>query len=246
MPLANTALRLSNDSSKNGPTTANEERTETALFGMGCFWAPQEEFNRVEGVLSATSGYASVLDKNDADDMPPSYLSVCSGDGRTEAVLVEYAPSIIPYSQLLQTFWLNHDASTAEKPQYRSVIWPMNEEQREVAAQDLERATEAYQKQGMSPPHTIVAQVSTPTTNFVAAESIHQNFWTKLRFKVACLACATLFTTTQTQVVDPLVSTIATKLVLLWVIWEVSAQAMVKLVSTRRPVADCCLTKSCS
>jgi len=198
-----------------------EETTETALFGMGCFWAPQEEFSRVNGVVSATSGYASVLN-NDDSASTPSYLSVCSGDGRTEAVLVEYVPSIISYSDLLHTFWKNHDASTAEKPQYRSVIWPITEEQRDEAVQDVQRATEAYQKQGMNPPQTIVAQVSTPATSFVTAESIHQNFWTELRFKLACLACATLITTTQTQVVDPLVSVMATNLILLWVVWEVS------------------------
>lgn len=214
--------RMSNENASNDLVTSCDERTEKALFGMGCFWAPQEEFNRVNGVVSATSGYASVIDANDVA-APPSYLSVCSGDGRTEAVLVEYVPSVVSYPQLLQTFWLNHDASTAEKPQYRSVIWPLNEQQREVAIQDLERATEAYRQQGMQPPQTIVPQVSSAAARFVKAESIHQHFWTKLRLKMACLACATLFTTTQTQVVGPLVSTVATRLVLLWVIWEVSA-----------------------
>lgn len=212
--------RRMSDANDNNTEFLNKETTEKALFGMGCFWNPQEEFHRMDGVVSATCGYASVLDNN-SDSTPPSYLSVCSGDGRTEAVLVEYLPSVVSYSQLLKTFWQNHDASTAEKPQYQSVLWPMNDEQRTVAVQDVERATQAYQEQGMNPPRTIVVASTTP--KFVAAESIHQNFWTKLRFKLACLACATLFTTTsQTLVVDPLVTTIATKLILLWVVWEVS------------------------
>lgn len=199
------------------------EQTEKALFGAGCFWAPQQEFNRVNGVISATTGYAFLLDDNDqANHSPPSYISVCSGDGRTEAVLVEYDPSVISYSQLLQTFWLNHDASVAEKPQYRSIIWPLNEEQQVVAVQDVEQAKEAYRKEGMNPPLTIVAQV--PCPNFVVAESVHQNVWAKFRFKVACLAFATLCTTSHTPVVDPIVMTALTTLIVLWVLWEVSTR----------------------
>lgn len=204
----------------------NGEKTETAIFGMGCFWNPQEQFSRVEGVVSAASGYAAVMlresdDTSDSRQPPPSYLSVCNGDGRTEAVLVQYVPSRVSYPQLLETFWQNHDASaTVEKPQYQSVIWPVNDEQRKMALQDLERATRAYQEQGMNPPKTIVATTTT-SPNFVRAESIHQNFWTKLRFKLACLACVTLFTTTQTQLMDHLVTIVATKLILVWVVGEV-------------------------
>jgi methionine-S-sulfoxide reductase len=200
------------------------ERTVTtaqALFGLGCFWDPQQAFRDVPGVTSAVVGYANLSYKD--DDGPPSYLTVCNGDGRTEAVLVEYNPTAVSYDQLLRTFWLSHDASSLSKAQYQSIIWPLTEEQRQTALKDVETATVAYQEQGMSPPRTVVADVPATKNNFVLAESIHQNFWSKLRVKALILAAVTLISSNGgNSVVDASITQVSTFLVLGWVFAEVS------------------------
>ena len=58
--------------------------TEEATFGMGCFWAPQKTFDKVNGVLRTRVGYTGGSNPN------PTYKSVCGGDGHYEAVRVEF------------------------------------------------------------------------------------------------------------------------------------------------------------
>eukprot|EP00592_Proboscia_alata_P025105 CAMPEP_0194432002 /NCGR_PEP_ID=MMETSP0176-20130528/67664_1 /TAXON_ID=216777 /ORGANISM="Proboscia alata, Strain PI-D3" /LENGTH=322 /DNA_ID=CAMNT_0039247897 /DNA_START=17 /DNA_END=985 /DNA_ORIENTATION=+ len=192
-------------------------KIEKALFGMGCFWRPQSEFQGIIGVQSATCGYArantsDVSMENDDNNsnkntelsdrkQPASYFSVCQGDGRSEAILVEYDPSIVSYGELLQTFWQQHDASevypTQKADQYRSVIWPLNEKQRATALEDYQNASEAYEEGGMDKPNTIISSVAPIKTvvdenmwlasEFTKAESIHQRFWLKLKVKLLFL-----------------------------------------------------------
>lgn len=202
---------------------AADERPETAqaLFGLGCFWNPQQAFRDLPGVTDAVVGYANL--SNEDDDGPPSYATVCNGDGRTEAVLVDYNPTAVSYDQLLRTFWLNHDASSPSKAQYQSIIWPLTEEQRQTALKDIEKATLAYQEQGMSPPRTIIADVPAIKSNFVLAESIHQHFWSKLRLKAAILVAVTLVGSTGgSSIIYASVTQVSVFLVLGWVLGEVS------------------------
>ena len=85
----------------------------TAIFGMGCFWAPQEAFQATPGVESTRTGYASVEEPLPSTEAP-SYFSVCQQSGSvgyTEAVEVTFDPSVVSYDELLQVVWSNHDAS---------------------------------------------------------------------------------------------------------------------------------------
>ena len=76
------------------PTTSNKE--DTAIFAAGCFWGVELAFQRVPGVLKTEVGYTGGTTKN------PSYEQVCSGQtGHTEAVQVNYNPSVIDYDELL-------------------------------------------------------------------------------------------------------------------------------------------------
>jgi peptide-methionine (S)-S-oxide reductase len=202
-------------------TTTEIPETAQALFGLGCFWDPQQAFRDLPGVTDAVVGYAKL--SNEGDDGRPSYLTVCNGDGRTEAVLVNYIPTAVSYDQLLRTFWLSHDASQASKAQYQSIIWPLTEEQRQTALKDVEMATVAYQEQGMSPPRTVVADVPATKSNFVLAESIHQNFWSKLRLKATILAAVTLISSNAgNSIIGASITQVSTFLVLGWVFGEVS------------------------
>src|SRR6185436_5221982 len=91
-PLAGAAAQSS------PPTTA------VATFAGGCFWCTETDFDKVDGVISTTSGFIGGMVVN------PTYEQVVTGrTGHTEAVEVVYNPAAVSYEQLLEVFWKNHD-----------------------------------------------------------------------------------------------------------------------------------------
>lgn len=143
----------------------------TATFGAGCFWKPEVEFGKVEGVVSTAVGYmGGHLEE-------PSYEDVCSGEsGHTEVVHVEYDPDVASYDDLLEVFWRIHDPTQMNRQgpdvgeQYRSVVFYHTPEQRDAA----ERAKEALDASGrLSRP---VATAVEPADTFYRAEEYHQKF----------------------------------------------------------------------
>lgn len=54
------------------------------------------KFSKVPGVLSTRVGYTG------GSKPDPTYNSVCSGDGHTEAVKVDFDPQEVPYEDLLK------------------------------------------------------------------------------------------------------------------------------------------------
>ncbi|GGJ14752.1 hypothetical protein GCM10008995_25790 [Halobellus salinus] len=88
--------------------------TDTATFGLGCFWGPDARFGAMEGVVRTRVGYAG------GTTPEPTYHEL--GD-HTEVVQVEYDPSVTSYADLLEVFWSTHDPRAASRtPQYRNVI----------------------------------------------------------------------------------------------------------------------------
>ena len=106
---------------------------QLATFGGGCFWCTEAIFKRVEGVVSVESGYSG-------EDMAnPGYSDVSSGStGHAEAVQIEFDPSIVSFSTLLEIFWATHDPTTLNKQgndvgtQYKSIIFYYNDEQKKI------------------------------------------------------------------------------------------------------------------
>lgn len=107
----------------------------TATFAGGCFWGVQGVFQHVKGVTNAVSGYAGGSRASARYDLV--------GTGRTghaEAVQVTYDPSVIRYDELLQIFFsvaldptqVNRQGPDAG-PQYRSALFPADEDQARVA-----------------------------------------------------------------------------------------------------------------
>ena len=73
---------------------------EKATFGAGCFWCVEAVFERMDGVVSVTSGYMGGHVEN------PSYEQICGGDtGHAEVVQVVFEPAKISYATLLEWFW---------------------------------------------------------------------------------------------------------------------------------------------
>ena len=111
-----------------------EKQTETAVLGGGCFWCLEAVFDQLEGVQSVESGYAGGQAAN------PTYEAVCSGEtGHAEVVKIDFDPAVLPFRDLLKIFFSIHDPTTKDRQgndvgtQYRSVIFPQNQAQREDA-----------------------------------------------------------------------------------------------------------------
>ena len=152
--------------------STNQMNNETAILGNGCFWCTEAIFQQLNGVVSVQSGYSGGHVEN------PTYEEVCEKTtGHAEAIKVVYDPSKISFDELLEVFWQTHDPTTLNRqgndvgPQYRSVVFYMNEEQKKKA----EFYKEKLGKSGAfdSP---IVTAIE-PYKNFYVAENYHQNYY---------------------------------------------------------------------
>jgi peptide-methionine (S)-S-oxide reductase len=150
------------------------EGTETAMFGLGCFWGAERKFWELgDGIHVTAVGYAGGPTPN------PTYQEVCSGQtGHNEVVLVVYDPKQIPYERLLKTFWESHDPTQGMRQgndvgtQYRSGIYTTSAAQRQAA----EASMAAYQKvlaaNGYGPITTEIIEAGP----FYFAEDYHQQY----------------------------------------------------------------------
>lgn len=157
-------------------TTANAEtdakKTEDAIFAGGCFWCMEPPFDKLDGVISTTSGYISGHQKN------PTYKQVTSGkSGHTEAVKVVYDPKKVSYKQLLDVFWVNIDPLNPNGQfcdygtQYRTGIYYLNEKQ-------LYLATASASSINNILANPVVTEIVSATT-FYPAEEYHQDYYQK-------------------------------------------------------------------
>lgn len=147
-------------------------KTDTAVFGTGCFWCTEAVFQRLNGVVKVVSGYSGGHVEN------PTYEEVGTGStGHAEACRIIYDTSKISFDDLLEVFWKTHDPTTLNRqgndvgPQYRSVIFYMDQEQKAKAEyyKDQLNRTGAFN-------NPVVTAVE-PYKNFFSAESYHQNYY---------------------------------------------------------------------
>ncbi len=160
-----------------------EEKTggaqmDKAIFAGGCFWCMQAPFEKLNGVSSVVAGYTGGEGKD------PNYEDYAA-KGHVEAIDVTFDPAQISYSQLLDVFWRQIDPTDAggqfvdRGPQYRSVIFYRNEEQKQ-AAEKSKQELAASGKFG-KPIATEILQASV----FYKAEDYHQDYYKKnpIRYK---------------------------------------------------------------
>jgi peptide-methionine (S)-S-oxide reductase len=143
-----------------------------ATFGGGCFWCTEAVFQRLKGVESVVSGYSGGHVKN------PTYREVCNGDtGHAEVIQITYDPQFVSFDELLEVFWKTHDPTTPNQqgndygPQYRSVVFYHDHQQRKVAEDYKEKLDASGAFRG-----PIVTEIS-PFTEFYAAEDYHQQYF---------------------------------------------------------------------
>lgn len=151
-----------------------------AYFAGGCFWCMEEAFEKVEGVLSVTSGYMGGTVAN------PNYEDVSAGrTGHAESVEVVYDPARVSYQKLLDAFWRNVDPITPNAQfcdhgsQYRSAVFFQTDEEKRVA-----EATKQAIEQSRRFKEPIVTQI-VMASQFYPAEDYHQDFYKKnpVRYK---------------------------------------------------------------
>ena len=160
--------------------SAGDSRRETATLAGGCFWCLEEALDKVDGVLSTTSGYTG------GQKASPTYEEVSAGGtGHTESVQVMYDPQKVSYATLLDVFWHNIDPTIPDQQfcdkghQYRSAIFYHDDNQKRLAEESKQRVDKSKPFK-----EAIVTEI-TPASEFYPAEEYHQNFYQKnpIRYK---------------------------------------------------------------
>ena len=140
-----------------------------AYFAGGCFWGVEFFFEKLDGVISAISGYMGGQIQN------PTYEMVCSGfSGHLEVVEVTYDETILSFEKLAKLFFEIHDftQTNGQGPdigsQYLSAIFCVDEEQKKVSTNLIKKLFEMGYKVATSV-HEMVP--------FYEAEEYHQDYY---------------------------------------------------------------------
>jgi len=151
--------------------------TQTAVFGLGCFWGAEKAFWQLPGVVSTAVGYAGGSTPN------PTYEEACSGrTGHAEVVQVAFDPSRVTYEQLLKLFWEDHDPTQGMRQgndmgtQYRSIILANGPEQLAAAKASRDMYQERLTAAGFGQITTEIRDAD----RFFYAEDYHQQYLDKV------------------------------------------------------------------
>lgn len=159
----------------------DQPKLEKAMFGAGCFWGVEYQYEKIPGVVDAVSGYAG------GHVLNPGYRQVCDGDtGHAEVIQVTFDPAKVSYRTLVEYFFRMHDPTQVNRQgpdhgeQYRSVIFTYSDEQRKVAEEV---------KAGLEKAKVFRAPIATKVEGekvFWKAEEYHQDYYTRKGTKPYC------------------------------------------------------------
>lgn len=149
---------------------SSDPATDTAIVAGGCFWGVEYYMHQAPGVISTEVGYIGGHSKG-----KPSYEEVCSHTtGYAEAVRIVFDPSKTTYEKIARLFFEIHDPTQVDRQgpdygdQYRSEIFYLNDEQKQVA----ENLINILKGKGFK-----VATKLEPATTFWRAEEYHQQYY---------------------------------------------------------------------
>ncbi len=158
---------------------------QTITLGGGCFWCTEAVYVQVRGVTDVESGYSN------GQASRPSYEDVCSGrTGSNEVVKLTYDSAEISLTEILEIFFVVHDATTLNRQgndsgtQYRSGIYYGTAEQKRLAD---EMIAQLNSEKIFSKP--IVTEVL-PLENYWPAEAYHQDYFANNPNQGYCVAVA--------------------------------------------------------
>lgn len=145
---------------------------QTAVLAGGCFWCTEAVFEIMDGVEDVVSGYTGGTKET------AKYDIVSSGrTGHAEAIVITFDPAKTSYGQLLKIFFaVAHDPTSLNRqgadvgPQYRSAIFYVDDEQKQVAEAYIRQLNDAgvFKK-------PIVTQIA-KLDKFYSAEAYHQDY----------------------------------------------------------------------
>lgn len=147
----------------------------TIYLAGGCFWGTQKFFDQFEGVISTETGYANGPEAG--SDAAPTYQDVCKNSGHAETVKIEYDPSVISLTELLNYFFMVIDPLSVNRQghdvgiQYRTGIYYTDESQ-------LPEIKAVYKEQEEKAGAKLAVEME-PLRNFFRAEEYHQKYLDK-------------------------------------------------------------------
>ncbi|PVZ15238.1 peptide methionine sulfoxide reductase msrA/msrB [Porphyromonas loveana] len=143
--------------------------TRTIYLAGGCFWGTDHFLKQIRGVRNTEVGYAN----GNIED--PTYEEVCTQTtGFAETVRVEYAPTELSLTLLLELFFKTIDPTILNRQgpdmgtQYRTGIYYTDPEDAATVTAALEALAQQYDR-------PIVVEHE-PLKNFYAAERYHQDY----------------------------------------------------------------------
>jgi peptide methionine sulfoxide reductase msrA/msrB len=160
-----------NSVSLNFVPAESASQTDTAYFAGGCFWGVEYNLEKIDGVISVTSGYMG----GHKDD--PTYKEVCyTNTGHAETVQVIFDPSKTDFETLARLFFEIHDPTQANRQgpdvgeQYRSAIFYTSDSQKDIS----EKLIKILKDKG----YDVVTRLEKAGT-FWKAEDYHQDYYNK-------------------------------------------------------------------
>ncbi len=145
-------------------------KIEKAILAAGCFWGVEELIRDLPGVIDTVVGYTGGEVRN---------ATYRNHGNHAEAIAVTFDSDILSYKTLLEFFFQIHDPTTRNRQgndrgaSYRSAIFYLDEQQREVANAVIKDITASKKWPG-----PIVTEV-VPAGDFWDAEAEHQDYLQK-------------------------------------------------------------------
>ena len=140
---------------------------QRAVLAGGCFWGMQDLIRRQPGVIATRVGYTG------GDVANATYRNHGS---HAEAIEIRFDPAVTSFRDLLAFFFQIHDPTTRNRqgndvgPSYRSAIYYVDDEQKQVAEQTIADV----EASGLWP-GKVVTEVE-PVGPFWQAEPEHQDY----------------------------------------------------------------------
>ncbi len=150
--------------------TASAADLQTLTVAGGCFWCVEADFEKVDGVTGAVSGFTGGTLKN------PSYKDVTAGGtGHYEAVEITFDPNVVTRETLLNMFFRSVDPTDTggqfcdRGDSYRTAIFVSNPNEKVLALQAKSDAMTALGQKIVTP---ILS-----ASPFYPADEFHQNYY---------------------------------------------------------------------
>lgn len=162
------------------------ENAKTAVFAGGCFWCIESDFEKLDGVYGAVSGYTGGS-ADTANYKTVSYTET----GHFEAVEVSYDSTKVSYSELVEYFWRHIDPTDPngqfcdKGSSYRSAIFYGNESEQLIVNKSLAALNKS------KPFKYDIVTTITEAKPFYRAEEYHQNYYMKnpIRYSIYRRGC---------------------------------------------------------